>query len=287
MSVKLITGLKTTADIESQDDGARIYGTISNKDRVLEISGNLWGPQIISNNCIRIKSGEALIQGRHVRQAPNTYTDLTINNGEQGKKRYDIIVLRYTKAIGTGIENVELAVVEGTPTTSSTPTVPSLTTGNIFTGCTIHEMALYRVLIDGLTIYPTLTRLYTTIGTLDDHFHQAIDIIGGVTFNNIIEQKIYFSDQPMVNASNTTTIYLTNPFQGNTTNKILGITSSKLFGRRSREATGDSYAVLLVSGNTINRTDNSFPILLRNTLMYDLYLTTESYIVVSYIRPTY
>ncbi len=287
MSVKLITGLKTTADIESQDDGARIYGTISNKDRVLEISGNLWGPQIISNNCIRIKSGEALIQGRHVRQAPNTYTDLTINNGEQGKKRYDIIVLRYTKAIGTGIENVELAVVEGTPTTSSTPTVPSLTTGNIFTGCTIHEMALYRVLIDGLTIYPTLTRLYTTIGTLDDHFHQAIDIIGGVTFNNIIEQKIYFSDQPMVNASNTTTIYLTNPFQGNTTNKILGITSSKLSGRRTREATGDSYAVLLVSGNTINRTDNSFPILLRNTTGYDLYLTTESHIAVSYIRPTY
>ncbi len=54
MSVKLITGLKTTADIESQDDGARIYSTISSADRVLNV-GSYWGYEIISNNCVRIK----------------------------------------------------------------------------------------------------------------------------------------------------------------------------------------------------------------------------------------
>ena len=165
MAVKLITGLKTTADIESQDDGARIYGTISKGDRVLNV-GNKWAYQTISNNCIRIKDGEALMQGRHVRQAPNTYTDVTINNGESGKKRYDIIVLRYSKTVGTGIENVQLAVVEGTPATSS-PTIPSLTTGDIFTGCTTHEMGLYRVYINGLNI-SSVTKLFTTMGALDD-----------------------------------------------------------------------------------------------------------------------
>ena len=63
MAVKLITGLKTTADIESQDDGARIYGTVSSGDRVLNV-GTKWAYQTISNNCIRIKDGEALMQGR-------------------------------------------------------------------------------------------------------------------------------------------------------------------------------------------------------------------------------
>lgn len=166
MSVKLITGLKTTADIESQDDGARIYSTISSADRVLNV-GSYWGYEIISNNCVRIKDGEALIQGRHVRQAPNTYTDVTINNGEQGKRRYDIIVLRYTKSVGTGIENVELAVVEGTPGTSAT--VPILTVGDIFAGCTTHEMALYRVYINGLNI-SSVTKLFTEINNLENSY---------------------------------------------------------------------------------------------------------------------
>ena len=108
-----------------------------------------------------------MIQGRHVRQAPNTYTDVTINNGEQGKRRYDIIVLRYTKSVGTGIENVELAVVEGTPGTSAT--VPSLTVGDIFAGCTTHEMALYRVYINGLNI-SSVTKLFTEINNLENSY---------------------------------------------------------------------------------------------------------------------
>ena len=187
MSVKLITGLKTTADIESQDDGARIYGTVSSGDRVLNV-GNKWAYQTISNNCIRIKDGEALMQGRHVRQAPNTYTDVTINNGESGKKRYDIIVLRYTKAVGTGIENVELAVVEGTPATSS-PTIPSLTTGNIFTGCTTHEMGLYRVYINGLNI-SSVTKLFTEVNSMENSYSSLNTKVDGLATTSTITYYI-------------------------------------------------------------------------------------------------
>ena len=170
MAIKLITGLKTTADIEAQDDGARIYGTISNNDRVLNV-GNRFAHQIISNNLVRIKDGELLMQGRHVRQVPNTYTDLTINNGTQGLKRNDIIIARYTKNSSTGIENVELAVVEGTP--GATPTDPDLTTGNIFKGCEVHEIALYRVSLDGLNI-DSVTELFTELNSLENHL-QAIE----------------------------------------------------------------------------------------------------------------
>ena len=66
MAVKLITGLKEAQDIQSEDDGARIYGTISSEDRVLDV-GEKFAYQIITNNCVRIKSGEILMQGRHMR----------------------------------------------------------------------------------------------------------------------------------------------------------------------------------------------------------------------------
>ena len=164
MAIKLITGLKETEDIQSEDDGARIYGTISSGDRVLEV-GEKFAYQIISNNCVRIKSGELLMQGRHARQAPDTYTDLTISNGAQSMQRNDLIVARYTKDSSTGLENVELAVVEGTP--GSTCVDPEITTGDIFEGCTLHEMPLYRVKINGLSI-DSVTALFTTLENLEN-----------------------------------------------------------------------------------------------------------------------
>jgi hypothetical protein len=164
MAVKLITGLKETQDIQSEDDGARIYGTISSEDRVLDV-GEKFAYQIITNNCVRIKSGEILMQGRHIRQTRGTYTDLVIDNGTQGQNRNDLIVMRYTKKSDTNIENAEFAVIKGVPAALAVD--PGLTTGSIYEGCLIHEMALYRVSISGLSI-TSVTRLFKTLENLEN-----------------------------------------------------------------------------------------------------------------------
>ncbi len=164
MAIKLITGLRETQDIQSEDDGARIYGTISSEDRVLAV-GEKLAYQVISNDCVRIKSGEILMQGRHIRQAPGTYTDLTIDNGTQGQNRNDLIVLRYTKKSDTNIENAELAVIKGT--SAELAVDPGITTGNIFEGCLVHEMPLYRVSISGLSII-SVTALFMTFESLEN-----------------------------------------------------------------------------------------------------------------------
>lgn len=164
MAIKLITGLRETQDIQSEDDGARIYGTISSEDRVLAV-GERLAYQVISNNCVRIKSGEILMQGRHIRQAPGTYTDLTIDNGTQGQNRNDLIVLQYTKKSDTNIENAELAVIKGI--SAELAVDPEITTGNIFEGCLVHEMPLYRVSISGLSI-TSVTVLFTTFESLEN-----------------------------------------------------------------------------------------------------------------------
>ena len=210
MAVKLITGLRVTADIESGDDGARIYGTISSSDRVLNV-GNLWAYQIISSNLVRIKDGELLMQGRHVRQAPNTYTNLTINNGTQGLKRNDIIVARYTKNSSTGIENVELAVLEGTPS-SSTATDPTITIGDIFEGCEVHEMALYRIFLNGLNI-ESVTSLFTELNSLENHVQSISNGGTGATTatDAILNFKTAISDLIYPVGSIYTSINSTNP----------------------------------------------------------------------------
>ena len=79
------------------------------------------------------------------------YTDVTIANGTQGMNRNDIIVRRYKKNESSEIESTEYAVIKGTPNAGAAVD-PEVTTGDIRSGATLHEMALYRVKITGLNI---------------------------------------------------------------------------------------------------------------------------------------
>lgn len=65
--------------------------------------------------------------------------------------RTDLIVVRYSKNLGTGVETMELAVIKGTPA-SSNPQRPSYTSGTIAEGDTLVEFPLYDVNISGISI---------------------------------------------------------------------------------------------------------------------------------------
>lgn len=161
----LITGYQGAAHITASDQGAFNAGVIGSGDYVM-LSGNQFAAEIISNNTIRINDGDAVMQGRHFNIASGQYEEVTIANGMQGMKRYDLIVARYSKDTGTGVESVELDVVQGI-STSGTPSEPTPTTGNILEGATLHEMPLYRVYLNGLTV-ESVTPLYKGIGSLSD-----------------------------------------------------------------------------------------------------------------------
>ena len=62
----------------------------------------------------------------------------------------------------TGVENMELAVITGTPATSN-PTRPTCAdNGGIYSGTTLRECALYEVNIEGITI-SSITPLVKTL----------------------------------------------------------------------------------------------------------------------------
>ena len=149
MSVNLITGYAGTAHITSAGDGAVNAGMFGSGKYVLNI-GEKFGYEVISNNLIRIKSGYAINQGRKIELAVNDYEEVEIDNGLQGVKRCDLIVMHYEKSLTTGIETATMEVIKGT--SGDDYTDPAYTSGDIINGANEDDFLLYRVKINGLSV---------------------------------------------------------------------------------------------------------------------------------------
>lgn len=165
MSIRLITGHAGTAHVTSNDVGSFHACTLTDGMYVLD-RGEKFAATVLDNNTIRIKDGDLLMQGRHVRQKPGEYTDVTLENGEFNRKRIDLIVVRYSINNVTGVESAELTVIKGT-SDAGTPSAPTCQSGSIEDGDTV-DMPLYSVALDGLSVTGTtsLFSVFAPIGTL-------------------------------------------------------------------------------------------------------------------------
>lgn len=150
MAIDIVDAFQGKPHVTADDVGGFKAGIVGEEDYILP-AGEQMKATVISNNKIRIAEGEAVMQGRHWRIKPNTYEDVTIENGAQNMNRKDAIIARYTKNADTGIEKVELAVLKGTPT-SGTAIAPAQEKGNILEGTMKHEMLLYIVSLKGLNV---------------------------------------------------------------------------------------------------------------------------------------
>lgn len=152
-NIHLVTGYAGQEHVTATDHAAFNASLIGRDDFVLD-NGNVFAVQVISNNQIRVLDGELMMQGRFVRLNPDTYVDLTIENGAQGMKRNDLIAVRYTKDTASGIESADLVVIKGTSVAStSVPSDPAFVSGNIANGVdTKHEFPLWRIPLDGLNV---------------------------------------------------------------------------------------------------------------------------------------
>ena len=150
MAIDIVDAFQGKPHVTADGVGGFKAGIVGEEDYILP-AGEQMKATVISNNKIRIAEGEAVMQGRHWRIKPNTYEDVTIENGAQNMNRKDAIIARYTKNADTGIEKVELAVLKGTPT-SGTAIAPAQEKGNILEGTMKHEMLLYIVSLKGLNV---------------------------------------------------------------------------------------------------------------------------------------
>lgn len=147
-NMHLVTGYAGEAHITAADQASLLAGLFGRFEYVL-YHGSRFAATVQGNQ-VTIADGDLLMFGRHVRLTePVT---LTIESGAQGYNRTDVIAVRYTKDASTDVEECNLVVIQGEPTTG-TPKTPEWSSNNLIDeSATVAEMGLYRIRLSGLTV---------------------------------------------------------------------------------------------------------------------------------------
>lgn len=188
-NMHLVTGHAGTNHVTAADHGSLNAAILGAGQYVLN-RGKKLAATVMSNNSIRIADGDIMMQGRHIRIDEGAYVDLTIENGEQGKQRRDLIVCRYTMNSLSGIEEANLVVVKGTAVASN-PVDPEYTSADIINDhAFLADMPLYRVPLDGLTV-GTLVPLFKNA---DGFVSKSGDTLNGDLAINKLYPTILLND---------------------------------------------------------------------------------------------
>lgn len=187
--MELVTGRTGNPHITSQQDRQKHQGVFGDGAVILG-TGNMLEPQVQSSNKILIKDGALMFQGALFSVKVGTTDEITINNGNQGMQRKDLVVARYTYDSSQNIESAEWVVIQGTPAASN-PVAPTGTSGDIQAGdatvdCPFMIVNLNGINVTGVDVIPEVMPDIPTLNAdLADskkwklHTSQA----GGTTFN--------------------------------------------------------------------------------------------------------
>lgn len=150
MSMNIIAGYRGEPHITSQQLRNVNIGIFGDDACILAV-GSEMAATVISANEVDIADGILVAEGCTAEITHGTVEAMAIDNGAQGMLRTDLIVARYTKNSGTGVEDMQLEVIKGTPAARN-PATPSHTTGSIADGDTTVDFPLYKVHLDGISI---------------------------------------------------------------------------------------------------------------------------------------
>ena len=148
--MELVTGRAGSPHITSQQDRQKHQGIWGDGAYILA-TGNQLEPQVQSSNKILIKDGALMFQGALFSIKVGTTDEITINNGNQGMQRKDLVVARYTYDSAQQIESAEWVVIQGEPSASN-PVAPSGTSGDIQAGDATVDCPFMIVNLDGINV---------------------------------------------------------------------------------------------------------------------------------------
>lgn len=138
MAFEIVDGMTGTKHISSDDLSALNIATIGKAGCVLKY-GDDFKLTMRSANSATLGTGVGMVGGK--RFWNQAATSLTIQSGNQGQKRNDLVVARYAKT-SAGIESITPVVIKGTPTTG-TAADP---------GVTANDLKLWRVPLNGISV---------------------------------------------------------------------------------------------------------------------------------------
>ncbi|MCD4549669.1 hypothetical protein [Schaalia sp. lx-260] len=102
---------------------------------------------LLDANRVQVPAMHLLVDGRYVR-VTSTET-VRIDSGSSGRKRIDLVCVRYERNASSGVETASLSVLKGSPV-SENPLAPRAT-GGILSGSLIAYYPIAQVTINGIT----------------------------------------------------------------------------------------------------------------------------------------
>lgn len=148
--MKIVTGKTGIPHVTSRQFRGMMEGIIGQDSYIITHGENLE-PELVTNNKLKIKSGMMCHHGNISTVEIGTYDEVTIQNGTQGMKRIDLIVNRYSKVEGTGIEKNNWVVIQGTPAAED-PVAPEYTEGNLQEGDLVDDCPVFEAHLDGINV---------------------------------------------------------------------------------------------------------------------------------------
>ena len=128
-NMQLNTGYAGKPHVTAENCADLNRGIVGSDSYVLPV-GAQFEVELVTNNLLKIKDGCGCMQGRQVSIAKGQTDEITIENGTQGEKRIDLVVIRYSKNADTGIETAIPFLVKGIPSENN-PVRPEHLEGDI------------------------------------------------------------------------------------------------------------------------------------------------------------
>lgn len=152
MALDIVYGYQGKDHVKASQLARLLSGTIGEGRYVLGTQNEMAASMQTANK-VRISTGDLVMDGRYITN--EAYQDLTVDSGQSGYNRNDLVGVQYSRASGSdadhAVETVSLVVKKGTQTTG-TATDPSYTAGDIAAGDASAFYPLWRLPINGLTV---------------------------------------------------------------------------------------------------------------------------------------
>ena len=253
--MKIITGYRAEPHITAQQDRNVNMGIFGSGTYIVDM-GSKMAATVVSANEITIANGLLVAEGCTAEIERGTSESLEIANGSQGMLRTDLIVARYTKASGTGVEDMQLAVITGTPAASN-PADPSYNTGSIAAGDTLVDFPIYKVSLNGISI-ENVTRIPSIVSVAKTSDVSAVSSALSTLTNTVTTLSNKIGNTAMGTVATTVTAAISELLTKiNTLTSNLATTNTNLNTQKGRIDTLVSKTSGLVSFDTSNVAANS------------------------------
>ena len=177
-NMQLNTGYAGKPHVTAENCADLNRGIVGSDSYVLPV-GAQFEVELVTNNLLKIKDGCGCMQGRQVSIAKGQIDEITIENGTQGEKRIDLVVIRYSKNPDTGIETAIPFLVKGIPSENN-PVRPEHLEGDIRGGDLTADWPLYELYLDGISV-TNVKPLFDVLMSVDSLNRNFANVLGILT----------------------------------------------------------------------------------------------------------